>query len=212
MSEKQSISPFVEHDIPKEYTTALSLRDRLDRFFHPVSTARMEQFREILSIVPEGNFKKTLETIQPRIREILKPWDRTVVMNVISQRVFVPAIGLAFAGFGVGFSLTDPFAVPVGVAIGTVGLGIAGTGFIAPTEADQIRSKILEETVQGKAYYGTEAGKNFLRSFDAKDTHQNLIPSIVSSITQRNFQNLPGLSSITPDYVLSQPSQTYRSY
>lgn len=182
----------------ERYPVAQSLRERLDRFFHPVSTARTRQFEAIAGSLPEGNLKEVYEEVKPLIRELYRRDDRAMVVRRVVSNAIHFGLGVSTAAFGGlylydqgrhrGVRTVDKVAAGLLVAAG----GIVASDAMGNDPSAQMRADIAEETVDAISFFRSDSGNEAARQQIPPETAELVVLRTVDSILNHDIK-LPGL-------------------
>lgn len=144
------------------------LKRKLDHIFRPASSASQEAFQSIISVLPEGEMKKSMQMVLPQLKDLLKVQDRDLVIGSLLQRGISSVV---FGVFGVtGGALTSPVTGIYGpIAGGVTGVGLA---MAIPTPSQSERSRIAIAAKQQEMMLRTSGGKEAAKVFDAKRVDQ----------------------------------------
>ena len=149
------------------------IKRKFDHVFRPASSASEEAFQSIISVLPPGDMKKSMEMVVPQLRDMLKAQDKSLVANSAFQRVITMVVFGGFGaagGAGTGFLVGLGHGALIGAATGAT-LGAAGA-FAFPTESQMERSRILIAGKQQEILLRTAAGKQTANVFNSDKIDQ----------------------------------------
>ena len=174
------------------------IHNRIDRFIRPVSAAREHQFREIISVLPEGAMKKSYENMLPKLRDMLKIKDFDTATGEIITRSVAFVFGGVFAGAGIAVTMGG---IPLGLIHTGVGIGLMASAFTPWGPIARERKAIDNETITFKDFYSSPAGKDAARAWDklpGQNTDQIVRTLILGTPTMRGTPGgaipMPGLA------------------
>lgn len=141
------------------------VRHKLDVLFHPASTAAEDAFREIAGTLPPGDIRRSMEEMVPKLRDLLKPQDKNLVIGSMMQATIPPVVLGVFGTVG-GSLVGTPFGMTIPAAIGG-GLTGVGLALSQPSMAETERMRIRTEAARQKMTLQTTAGKASAGMFDS---------------------------------------------
>lgn len=173
----------------------------IDKVIHPVSSAREKQFRQIISVLPEGALKKSYQDTLPQLREMLKLKDIDLLKSEIITRTFSAIWGGFLVGWGVAASGVAGPAIGIpAIAIGSAA-AVGGTLWPWGPIAHE-RKAISNEAINYKQFYSSPAGKDSAKMWDkvpGGNVDQIVRTIVMGSATMRgtpgSVSPMPGIPS-----------------
>lgn|GEM_PF-4946990 len=140
----------------------------MERTFRPASSASEEAFRLIIAVLPPGDMKRSMETVLPQLKDLLKTQDRELVIGTFLQRAISSVVFGVWGGIGGAF--LDPTMTGIGPAIGAA-TGV-GTAFAIPSASQTERARIAVAAKQQEMMLRTSGGREAAKVFDSKRVDQ----------------------------------------